>query len=524
MASHNHINSRLTGTALVSLLFASLIALTPAPSAAAQFPKCGAIVQWAAVAYERDKNIRSGNFWGGVMNGRKVDGKYLLSGLMDDLFKPTFGTTFDRWTDKDLQQFRIIAKNCSMKARRAGWAASKKRNYKVVGIYNGAVGFIGMMGVMTPEGRIDSYSSIMAHQRKLYAEHKKARILKDKQLAKARAMKPSKANIDELATMARNPQFIYLRPMVRKNHEIALQNRGAALADRMVEQAMAKFNDFPPTLKGLKGLQAFRIQLQKDLQGIRSSKWNAFNQAYMARSIAIAGKATDEAIAGLDDFSGGLDGLKKLLAYRMEIQNSLGQVRTVRWANFEKAYGAALNRAAEDAVGDFRKELAQLPASAAGLQQVQASLGNLFKYRPAPANLRAYQEIATERARTIQQDIRKIACYKKLNQTDLDEDDRDLATLGPDGETTLGLLICGLNNRGYKFQGYEGAGWFGSTSTLSILNPRGITLAIEMEKVESAKDKEMLVGVMVKDATSETKLTLTGWQDYILKLAPGGRY
>jgi len=377
---------------------------------------------------------------------------------------------------------------------------------------------------MMPPGRIDSYPSVMRYQKELYPRHKKARILKNSQLAKARAMEPSKANIDKLAIMARNPQFIYLRPRVRKNHAIALGNRAVELADQMIGQAMVKFNSFPRTLTGLKQLQAFRVTVQKDLQGIRSRKWNDFNRAYITSSRSIAAQATDEAIAGLDNFSNGLDGLKKLLAYRQKIQLSLGQVRTSRWNSFEKAYAATLNRIAATAVNDFKGALARLPTSTTGLQQVRASIGNLFKYRPVPANLKDYQGIARERARTMRQDIRKIACYKQLETAKLDAGDRDSALLGPKGETTLGLLICALNNSGYKFQQYDSAGWFGSSSTLSLLSPRGITLAIEMKKVEAVKNKEMLVGVMVKDATSETKLTLTGWQDYILKLTRGRRY
>ncbi|NOZ42411.1 MAG: hypothetical protein GXP02_04500 [Alphaproteobacteria bacterium] len=524
MSYRNAINHGRAGPGLITVIFTVGSLLSFSASAATRLPGCGAIVRWAAAANKLDKNIILGNFWGGVINGKKVDGKYLMSGFMDKLFKPTFDTTFDQWSNKDLRRFRLVAKNCSARASKAGWAAYNKRNYQASKIYNGAVSFIGMIGVTTPSKGIDSYSSIIRHQRKLYPRHKKALMLKNKQLATAKAMSPSKANIDALAVMARNPQFIYLRPGVRKNHTIALQNQAIILADRMVENARAKFSSFPRTLKGLKQLQAFRVTVQKDLQGIRSRRWNDFNQAYIASSRAIAAEATDEAIAGLDNFSDGLDGLKKLLAYREKIQTGLGQVRTSRWNSFEKAYATTLNRIAATAVNDFKGNLARLPASVAGLQQVRASIGNLFKYRPAPANLKDYQGIARERARTMRQDIRKIACYKQLETAKLDAGDRDSALLGPKGETTLGLLICDLNNSGYKFQQYDSAGWFGSSSTLSLLSPRGITLAIEMKKVEAVKNKEMLVGVMVKDATSETKLTLTGWQDYILKLTRGRRY
>ena len=370
---------------------------------------------------------------------------------------------------------------------------------------------------------VTSYPAVMAHQQKVYKEHKKAVTLKNRQLAEAKAMPASKANIQKLAVMARNPQFVYFSSMEKKNHQITLHNHGIRLADQIVDKAAKKFNSFPETLGGLKKLQAYyNKQLQKELRGLNSSKWKEFEQAYKARTFAIAAKATDGAIANLKKFPATYTGLKDLNAYQQEIQASLGRIRSKSWPAFLEAYSKIIRSNAIIAIDDFKKELNALPATTANLNQVRTSVQNLFKIRK-PTNLKAYQDVAKERARTMQQDIKKIACYKKLDNVGLAKKARDVALLGHKGETTLGLFVCAMSKRGHKFQEYESAGMFGSTHTLSILNRRGITLTIEMKKVEAVKGKKMLVGVLVKDASSKTKLTLSDWQDYAAKLL-GRRY
>ncbi len=491
----------------------------PHAAHAAQLPNCGKIIPWAAAAYERDKNVRSDSYWGGTYKGYKYDGKYLLSGFIDEYFKPTFGLTFNQWSNKDVKNFLVLAKTCYQSAKKASWAAHRKRKYKLAGLFRGATGFIGMLGVMTPPNRIDSQASIMAYQKKLYAEFSKARSIKNNQIKKAKKMQATKANIQKLAVMARNPQFVYLRSREKKNHEITLKNYGIKLADKIVGDAIKKFNSFPATLDGLKRLQAYYKKLTNDLRGLKSSKWVTFNQAYKGRLLALAGKAADDAIASLKKFPATLAGLKQMAAFLQKMQGSLGQVRGTGWYKFEKAYGLALNNIAIKALDGYKKEISALPATVAGLKQLQTSGGNLFRFRPAPSNLKEYQDAAKDRIKEMKQGIRKIACYKELDSVGLDKKARDVALLGYNGETTLGLFVCAISKHGYKFQDYKSAGWLGSTYTLGILNRRGITLTIEMKKVEAVKGREMLVGVKVKDATSETEMTLTGWQDYALKLS-----
>lgn len=507
----------------VFMLFALMLAtgslLMSHASSAAQLPSCGKIIPWAAATYELDKNIKSGNYWGGTYKGYKYDGKYLLSGFIDERFKPTFGLTFNQWSNKDVKKFQALAKTCYQSAKSASWAAYKKRKYKLAGLFSGATSFFGMLGIMTPAGRVDSYDAVMTYQKKLYAEFKKARSIKNKQIETAKNMQATKANIQKLASMARNPQFVYLRARERKNHGITLRNYGVRLADKIVGNAVKKFNSFPATLAGLKQLQVYYKKLLNDLRGLKSSKWKTFNQAYRGRLLALAGKAADDAIAGLKKFPATIAGLKQLAGFLQEIQSSLGRVGGPGWNKFEKAYGQALNNVAKKALDGYKKEISTFPDTSAGLRRLQASVGKLFRSRPAPSNLKAYQNATTDRIKEVKQGIRKISCYKELDNVGLDKKARDVPLLGYNGETTLGLFVCAISKHGYKFQEYKSAGWLGSTYTLGILNRRGITLTIEMKKVEAVKGRKMLVGVMVKDATSETKMTLTGWQDYALKLS-----
>ena len=100
----------------------------------------------------------------------------------------------------------------------------------------------------------------------------------------------------------------------------------------------------------------------------------------------------------------------------------------------------------------------------------------------------------------------------------------DVPLLGYRGETTLGLFVCYISRVGNRFQSYEGASLFGSTYTLTILGRRGTSQTIEMKKVEAVKGKKMLVGTLIKDASSETKLTLNGWQDYAASLVGKGSH
>lgn len=297
--------------------------------------------------------------------------------------------------------------------------------------------------------------------------------------------------------------------------EKAFTMRKNEIGAQIVDDAINGLSEFPDNMGGLTQMMAYRVKIQNNVG--RMAQWRDFERAYSVRVNRIRTRIVDDAIDGLSKFPDGMDGLMKMISYRTKIQNNVG--RTTQWRDFERAYVSAFNEKAEDALTDFADKMNSLPATTANLRLIQSAVRDIFTERPMPANLQSYRRVVTEQVQRVQKEIKKVACYKKLEKLDLDEDDRDTAILGYSGETTLGMFICGMKKRGYRFQEFDSAGLFGSTSTLSILSTRGITLSIDMEEVEAVKDKEMLVGVMVKDVTSEKKLTLTEWQNYAGRLA-----
>ena len=182
----------------ITLVIAFALTYTSSALAAVTFPKCDSLAEWGAKSYEQDKNIRQGNFFGG-----KYKGKYLMFGLMDDFFKPIFGTTFDKLNNKDLQQFKSSVKKCLVPFGTAAKAASKRGNASSTTYYNNAGHYIKMFGVIKPDNRIDSFPQLMGYQKTVYAEHKKARIIKADQLVEAKNMSATKANIQKLTVMAK---------------------------------------------------------------------------------------------------------------------------------------------------------------------------------------------------------------------------------------------------------------------------------------------------------------------------------
>ncbi|MEH6444849.1 MAG: hypothetical protein V7784_13210 [Oceanospirillaceae bacterium] len=510
-------------------------------SPSSQYPSCNAILLWGAKAYTLDTQFNISNFWGG-----KYKGKHLLAALGDDIFKPTFGTTFGQWTDKDIKEFEPIASSCreeyarSINKERAasrGNAELKERYHARVKLYgNGGRYIVSILNpLLKPASRVNAYPSLMAHQRFVYSEYKKALSLIDAQQAIANAMSATQENIRELSVMAKNPQFAYLQPTIIKKHSAFLDSRSRVLSDQIITLIIAELNELPDTLAGLKELQTLQrmnpsvnrvnpdsssgMKMIRNVRQNKTPKSARLTQAFATRTNAITAKIVDNAINNLASFSNDLDGLRKLVVYRTEVQNSMSGASINHWPKFEKNYALAVNEKAAIAIQDFEQELNSLSSTPENLKIVQKSVNHLFKYPPPPANHQAYFTIAQKREKTILLDLKKVTCYKALDNIALKEEDRASALLGYSGETTLGLFICAINKRGYKFQEYDTSGFFSGTSTLSILSPRGITLSISMKKVTAAKDREMLVGVLLKDAVSEKEFTLNSWQDYAEKLS-----
>jgi len=313
-------------------------------------------------------------------------------------------------------------------------------------------------------GTPNYYNMVIAQQRKNYTGSKKSTALVAKQRKELKAMKATTANIKKITSMARNPDLLYLTPFESRNHHATLRGYGTKLSGDIVVNAADKFKSYPKTVDGLRKLQAYRTKLQKDLTSVEQYKWKTFN--------------------------------------------------------------AALNDIASASVGDFEKQLNALPATAQNVRKVKASVNNLFKFLVEESTLKSYRKVVKKRMVSMRQELRKNTCYKSLDMMGLKKKYHDVPMLSYTGESTLGLLICDISRAGNKFQKYEDASLFGSTYTLTLLSRRGISITIGMKKVEAVEGKKMLAGTVIKDASSETKLTLTGWQDYVAKLAgrKRGRY
>ncbi len=444
MSHYTHYKISLHRVFFLSILLLSNLTFIGKTNAAVKMPNCALINGWAAISYTKEKTLPQNTF---------LRSKILLNGFKDELMKKVFGKTLDQWSDADFVELRKKVLECDPKLVQEIRAAQQKRNKELLIILQGTRGFTyGYLRMSTPA----NYNMVITQQRQNYTGSKKATALIAKQQEELKNMEPTVANVKKIAAMGKKSDFAYLRPLESKNHFTTLRVHGVKLSGDVVDNAEGKFKSYPKSIEGLRQLQAYRSELQKDLKNVGQSKWKAFNKAL-----------NDIALAALDD---------------------------------------------------FKKELDAMPATSQDLQKVKSAIKNLFRY-PVTGSIReSYQQVASKRVAVIKQDLKKSKCYKSPNVMGLKSKHHDEPLLGYKGETTLGLFICDISRAGNKFQSYEEASLFGSTYTLNLLGRRGITLIIEMKKVEAVKGKKMLVGVLIKDASSETKLTLNGWQDYAEKL------
>ncbi len=444
MPRYTHYNISLHRIFFLCILLLSNVIFIGATNAAVKMPNCASLNGWAAFSYTKDKNLQRNTF---------LRSKLLLNGFKDETMKKIFGKTLNQWSDADFLKLRKSALACDPILAQQIRAAQQKRNRNLISLLQGARGFTyGYLNMGNPT----YYNMVITQQRQNYIGREKAEALVAKQTKQLKNMKPTVANIKKIAVMAKKTDLAYLTPFESKNHFTTLRVYGIKFAGDIVDNAANKFKSYPETIEGLRQLQAYRNELQKDLKNVEPYKWKTFNKAL-----------NDIALVALDD---------------------------------------------------FEKELNVIPATSRDLPKVNYAIKKLFRYPVTGSIRKSYQQVANKRVAAIKQDLRKSTCYKSLDMMDLKSKHHDEPLLAYNGETTLGLFICDISRAGSKFQSYEGASLFGSTYTLNLLGRRGISLTIEMKKVEAVKGKKMLVGILVKDASSETKLTLSGWQDYAAKL------
>ena len=96
--------------------------------------------------------------------------------------------------------------------------------------------------------------------------------------------------------------------------------------------------------------------------------------------------------------------MRKLQAYRTELQKDLKNVENYKW----KTFNSALNDIAIAALGNFEKEMNALPATSQNRRKVKTAAKTLFKYPVKAATIKSYQQVASNRATSMRQDLRKI--------------------------------------------------------------------------------------------------------------------
>lgn len=242
------------------------------------------------------------------------------------------------------------------------------------------------------------------------------------------------------------------------------------------------------------------------------------------RQAEAAGAASDAAVAGLDDFPRSLDGLREMVAFAREERRRLGRQPAAEPKQaFENAYHEAHQARIEAVTGDVEDFLTDVPESREGVQQIRS----LLKEIDAPVRSDLYRSAAA-RAQAIATAVtaaeRRAQCGKALPGVDLDEDDAAELVIGFDSEPLeLGGLLCDIALAGSTVHGYEGPGFFDDDHVLQITGRDGVYRTYTLNPAPIGPDREALVGIKVKDPTSERALDVNQWRAVLATLLPASK-
>lgn len=241
-------------------------------------------------------------------------------------------------------------------------------------------------------------------------------------------------------------------------------------------------------------------------------------QRLEAATLDLADRMVMAAAEEIKKFPESLGGLRGLITYRTAARAELSRYKSRKVQDFLTIEAERTNALAAAALPGFIAELQAAPASAEGKATVQAAVNKLFPQQPLPRNIRAYRKAVTKRLAEIDEEIKSVACKDTLATHDL-SGDAATPLLGPGGESTFGVFVCALTDKGLAFGEYKKPGFFGSTHELVMQIPSGPSLVFEMELVEAIKGKpDMLVGTRMKDPTQTRDLTVTAWQKLAAEL------
>lgn len=240
-----------------------------------------------------------------------------------------------------------------------------------------------------------------------------------------------------------------------------------------------------------------------------------------ARQAQAASAASDEAVAGLGAFPHTLAGLRELVAFAREERRKLArQPAASAKQAFENAYYEAHQSriaAVADEVQDF---LDEVPETRQGVQEIRT----LLKAIDAPAKSELYRGAAT-RAQAIATAVaaaeRRGQCEQALPGVDLDDDAAAELVMGFEREPLrLGDLLCDVALAGSTVHGYEEPGFFDDEHQFKITGPDGIYRTYTLIPAAIGPEREALVGVRVKDPTSERPLDVDQWRGELAALLP----
>lgn len=496
-----------------ALATASMIVALAAPAAAAvKMLDCKSMAQWLTAAYQGDQKA-------GIRDGQR--GTQQLTALRDDVLGPLFDATLDKWTDADFNNLYQAAWACEKQMR----ATKRPSGSEAAALYSGLVYGMTYLGM---RNRVQDYVATIRHQLMVRSETAKAEALLAGQTAEIAAMEPSGANAALLNQMqaAAPRDLAYLPPAKLQQHRQALRRKANEMGGAVLLATTAPLGALPATLDGFKTLLERRAAAQQDLRPFGAAIWRQYMQSSTRVEQRIADGIVTALLGEVDRMQSsatGLVGLRELIAFRQDLAKTHQGVRSNVWKQFKTRYETAVNALAEAALADFKAELAALPPDQAGLAQAKGAVLALFPIQPLPASVNGYRAAAKVREAELRAEIERIACEERLAAHDLVEAAR-LPMLGPEGEATFAWLLCKLGEGRYVFEGYEEPGFLGKTHSLRLRSPSGIATVVELRQVEAVSGREMLAGVLIKDASSEKELSLADWQDLIKRLALGARW
>lgn len=383
-------------------------------------------------------------------------GTWLLSGFKDEYWIPVFGAPFPEITPAEYAKFAQTAEAC--RRERRSEMLGLPRGHPRRDFLVGADDYV-LRAALGRQLNPQTAVPVLARYKAAYKAYDEAIATRDAQLSALKNLLPEKESFETLDAMKTDKKLIALGP-ARARHVELLEAAALDLADRMVMAAAEEIKKFPESLDGLRGLITYRATARGELSQYKSRK--------------------------VQDF----------LGIEAERTNAL----------------------AAAALPGFVAELQAAPASADGKATVQAAVNTLFPQQPLPRNIRAYRKAATKRLAEIDAEIKRVACNDTLARHDL-SGDAATPLLGPGGESTLGVFVCALTDKGLTFGEFKKPGFFGSTFELVMQIPSGPSLVFEMELVEAIKGKpDMLVGTRMKDPTQTRDLTVAAWQELAAEL------